>query len=366
MKRVGIAIVLVAALGLTGCNVRYGWGFDTPTKGSTATAPVDVGGGKAWRTVDAGMSRTCGIDAGQRLTCEGFYGDVEAVGPSTPPQWTSVSVGFEHQCALWGAGDLYCWGSNNVGELGLGTTSDYEATPQRVGVASDWTAVAAGQHDTCGIRGGGELYCWGAGTLVGGVVGDGTEEQRESPTRIGTASDWTAIDVAYGSCGLRGSGELWCWGYGSGDGTAERRLSPVRVGTESDWDQVSVGIYHSCGLRSLSLYCWGGNDYGQLGDGTTTTRLAPVRVGTESYWTSVSAGGTNQAGGSGGGNEYWSAHTCGIRAPGTLWCWGKNQRGELGDGTTTSRLTPVRIGTESDWAQVASGGDFTEGLRAEP
>ena len=68
---------------------------------------------------------------------------------------------------------------------------------------------------------------------------------------------------------------------------------------------------------------------------------------------------------SGGGNEYLTGHTCGIRQSGTLWCWGMNQRGELGDGTTTSRSVPVRIGDASDWVSVSAGGDFTEGVRTE-
>lgn len=362
MRRLGI--LLVAVLALSGCNVRYGWGADTPVLGSVATTPTDIGGGKAWRTVDAGMTRSCAIDAGQRLTCETFSGAQEISGPSLEPAWTALSTGFEHTCAIWNSGDLYCWGANNLGELGLGTTSDYERTPQRVGTASDWRSVAAGKHNTCGIRGVGELYCWGAGDPVGTLVGDGTREQRETPTRIGTASDWTSVDLARFGCGLRGAGSLWCWGYWVGDGTTELRLSPVRIGSASDWDSVSVSPWHSCGLRSQNLYCWGRNAWGQLGDGTTTTRLAPIRIGTESYWTSISAGGTDQAGGS-GGNEYWSAHTCGIRAPGTLWCWGLNAKGELGDGTTTSRQVPVRIGNASNWVSVSAGGDFTEGVRSQ-
>lgn len=360
MRRLGI--VLVAVLALSGCDGRYGWGADVPQRGDRATAPVDIGAGKVWSTIDAGMTRSCAIDGDKRLFCETFAGVQEVVGPALTPAWTSVSAGYEHTCAIWGVGELHCWGSNNLGELGLGGTSDYEAAPRRVGTASDWRAVAAGQHNTCGIRGPGDLYCWGGGQLVGGVVGDGSTEQRSTPTRIGTASDWTSVDVAHDTCGLRGSGQLWCWGTGIGDGTTQLRLSPTRVGTAADWRSVSVGVFHACGLRSQALYCWGGNLWGQVGDGTTTGRLAPVRIGSASDWTSISAGGTDQAGGS-GGDEYWSAHTCGIRAPGTLWCWGMNARGELGDGTTTMRLVPVRIGGAADWALVSAGGDYTEGLR---
>ena len=364
-----LAIVAVAVLAMSGCNVRYGWGADVPVRGSNATAPTDVGSGKAWRTVDAGMERSCAIDADRRLVCEAFDCEEEVHGPALEPQWTAVATGYEHTCAIWGAGDLYCWGSNASGALGTGDdTTAYRSAPQQVGTASDWRTVAAGEHGTCAIRGAGELWCWGGGSIVGGVVGDGTTASRTTPTRIGTASDWTTVSVeARHSCGVRGGGELWCWSSDgrSGDGTGQIRLSPVRIGSASNWRTVSVSPYHSCGLRGGDLWCWGQNDYGEVGDGTTTARLAPVRIGGTSDWTTISAGGTDRPGGSGGGGEYFSAHTCGIRRPGTLWCWGLNAKGELGDGTTATRIAPTRVGTASDCTAVSSGGSSTDGVRAE-
>ena len=199
--------------------------------------------------------------------------------------------------------------------------------------------VSAGSVHSVAIRSDGSLWAWGA------VLGDGTTTTRNSPVRIGTASDWTAVSAGrYHVVGIRADGSLWAWGGNwqgqLGDGTATRWLSPVRIGTASDWAAVSAGDYHNMAIRTDgSLWAWGGNWQGQLGDGTTTGRNSPVRIGTASDWTAVSAG---------------SSHVVGIRADGSLWAWGSG--GQLGDGTTTGRNSPVRIGSASDWAAVSAGG----------
>jgi alpha-tubulin suppressor-like RCC1 family protein len=275
------------------------------------------------------------------------------------------------------------------------------------------------------------LYTWGGNSV--GQRGDGTTVARSVPTPVGTAaSDWESVAVAGNafidvtppilpffetghSCGIRTSGTLWCWGsnyfgqlgVGFLDGVREKSL-PTRVGTNADWVSVSAGGSHTCGIRAvLRLWCWGRNSAGQLGDGTTTDNF-PVRVA--GAWRSVALGGSefleavgdtsayscgiqtsgllwcwgdNDDGQLGDGTTVerhspvpigaqtdWQsvalgrAHTCGIRSPGTLWCWGDNSRGQLGDGTTVDSLSPVRIGTESDWQSVESGALHTCGIRS--
>jgi alpha-tubulin suppressor-like RCC1 family protein len=149
-----------------------------------------------------------------------------------------------------------------------------------------------------------------------------------------------------------------------GDGTSEASLAPKRIGSASDWTTVSLSHSHACGLRAGALHCWGINHDGELGLGDRSARLAPQRVGSASDWTAVSAGGAYLAGGSGGSLERYASHTCGLRGVGQLHCWGANAWGELGDGTTTDRLQPTRIGVEDDWVAVSAGGGITRGIRS--
>ena len=150
---------------------------------------------------------------------------------------------------------------------------------------------------------------------------------------------------------------LWCWGYNGsgelGDGTTTDSAVPVQEHTHaSDWAAVSAGEDHTCAVKTdHTLWCWGNNDSGELGDGGTTTDSAvPVQEHTHaSDWAAVSAGGD---------------HTCAVKTDHTLWCWGNNDSGELGDGTTTSSAVPVQEHSHaSDWAGVSAavnaGEDYT-------
>lgn len=150
--------------------------------------------------------------------------------------------------------------------------------------------------------------------------------------------------------GLKRDGTLWAWGWNEfgqlGDGTTTFRLTPAQVGSEH-WMAAAAGDLHTVALRSDgTLWAWGLNDDGQLGDGTTTQRLTPVQVGTETDWASIAAG-------------TMSGHTVALKADGTLWAWGRNDHGQLGDGTTTQRLTPARAATVLRWTGAAVGGDHT-------
>jgi alpha-tubulin suppressor-like RCC1 family protein len=280
--------------------------------------------------------------------------------PAAPGfDWIRVSAGGTHACGIRSNGTLWCWGRNDFGQLGDGTTTD-RPSPVQVGTRSDWTAVAAGGSHTCGIRAGGTLWCWGLNW--DGQLGNGSNASSTVPVREGTHGTWTA--VAAGSahtCGLRGAGTLWCWGQNEfgrlGDGTTTDRNLPVREGTRESWTAVAAGSGHSCGLRADGrLWCWGLNGSGQLGDGyggsswwgPAYTPLPSQVSGDHTDWIAVTGGG---------------AHTCGIRGAGTLWCWGANGSGQLGDGSAALRLTPVPV-VGADWTHVSAGGSHTCALRA--
>ena len=210
---------------------------------------------------------------------------------------------------------------------------------------TNWTSISASADHTCGVRGDGTAWCWGYNGS--GQLGDGSTIDSTVPAQVGTATDWTTISAgAYTTtCAVRGDGTAWCWGDNDfsalGDGSTTGSSVPVRVGTATNWTTISTDGYHTCGVRSDgTAWCWGMNEYGELGDGTIIDSGVPVRVGTATDWTSISVG-------------YYDA--CGVRGDGTAWCWGNNYYGQLGDGTTIDSDVPAQVGTATDWTGVSVG-----------
>jgi alpha-tubulin suppressor-like RCC1 family protein len=241
------------------------------------------------------------------------------------------------------------WGCNNYSQLGDNTTTDRSSPVSVVGGFTDWCRVSAGRCHSLGIRTNGSAWAWGYNGT--GRLGDGTTTNRSSPVSVvGGFTDWCGVSAGqYHSLGVRANGSAWAWGVGGqgrlGDGTTTGRSSPVSVvGGFTDWCQVSAGNFHSLGIRAnCTAWAWGYNN-GRLGDGTTTNQSSPVSViGGFTDWCGVAAG---------------HKHSLGIRTNGTVWAWGYNAQGQLGDGTTTGRSSPVSVvGGFTDWCAV-SGGDF--------
>lgn len=156
---------------------------------------------------------------------------------------------------------------------------------------------------------------------------------------------------------LKIDGSLWAWGDNSsgqlGDGTTSYRDTPVHI-AGCDWAGVVAGYFHTLALKSdHSLWAWGYNDHGQLGNGTFgfgTNTLRPMRVGNDFDWTEAAAG---------------PSHTLARKIDGSLWAWGLNNEGQLGDGTEESRNSPVRVGTDNDWKACSPGWSYTLALKAD-
>jgi len=205
-----------------------------------------------------------------------------------------------------------------------------------------FASVSAGEEDAyaCGRTAAGAAYCWGGNSA--GQLGDGTTTTRLTPVAVVMPAGVTFASVtakALHTCGLTSAGAAYCWGLNTdgqlGDGTTTSRLTPVAVAQPAGvtFTSLSVGQKHSCGLRAVgAAYCWGLNTDGQLGDGTLTERHTPVPV--------VMPAGVTFAGLSVG-----AFHNCGLTAAGAAYCWGANDQGRLGDGTTTDRATPVEVAT---------------------
>jgi alpha-tubulin suppressor-like RCC1 family protein len=341
-----------------------------PTLAEAAPAAVPEAGSSDWRVVNGGTQRTCGIRTSGRLYCWGrdefgALGDGGGSADQPAPvqvatggtNWTAVSVGTSHTCGLRAPGQLWCWGSDYDRQLGDGATNSTTPTPARVGSATDWRQVAAGDAHTCGLRANRRVYCWGSD--LGGQLGDGgTAATRAIPRLVaGGFADWTAVTTgAFHTCARRATGRLYCWGYdaegqlGTTGPNANRTVPTLVSGSITNWVQVTAGGQHTCARRATrQLYCWGSDDNGQLGDDGAFggQRAAPAAVaGGGTTWTSVTAGG---------------AFTCGRRTTGRLWCWGNDSSGELGDGgTDLDRASPVQVGGgATDWTAVEAGGSAT-------
>lgn len=320
-------------------------------------------------SVTGGGFQSCRADAGGAAWCwgandEGQLGTgstTRALSP-TPVSgggpWSSLSASGSATCGVAEDRSLWCWGLNRYGQLGDGTRTS-RLLPVRVGSATSWRTVSTGWGHTCGIRviagypgAGGGLWCWGHNGS--GQLGDGTLDWRRLPRRIGERSDWATVSAgAWGTCGTTADGAAWCWGandFGQvGDGTVTPRRSPVQVGPASRWMTVATSWAHTCGVRTDgALRCWGSNDQGQLGDGSRTSRRLPAAVAGGDAFRAVTVG---------------DAHSCGTTVDDALRCWGDNIHGQLGDGTRHRSTVPVPSGGASDWSSVDAGWLHTCGVR---
>jgi alpha-tubulin suppressor-like RCC1 family protein len=300
----------------------------------------------------SGNNDTCGV-AGSALYCWGRTASgrmrlvPERVG--TAEVWRRVSNGRGAHCAERTTGSVYCFGLNDEGQLGQGDTTTRE-TPAFVNLAA--RMVQGRAKSFCAVLETGELHCWGAneeGQLAQNDPFPGDGVDRLSPVQVETDTDWNAVDVGQGhGCGIRAGGDLYCWGRddkgqcGLGDQSPGQTRYPQPVAAfPTGWTAVSTGQNNTCGIRAPgALFCFGIGEFGALGLGDRNNRLVPTQVGTLEDWIGI---------------DVDTFHTCGIRAPGTLWCWGRNDEGQLGTGDLTVRDVPTRVDDRTDWVQVTTG-----------
>jgi alpha-tubulin suppressor-like RCC1 family protein len=322
-----------------------------------------------WNHIAVGGEHACGIRLGNTLWCWGDNSEGElGIGSTTsqdlPQQvtrpavagWASVTAGGFFGCAIRRVGTLWCWGNNDFGQLGIGNTATQDL-PQQVTTpaATGWTSAAAGETHTCATRSDGTLWCWGdnfEGQLgIGDMTGQDLPQQVTTPAATG----WTGAAAGEGhTCATRSDGTLWCWGdnsegdLGIGSTTSQDLPQQVTTPAATGWTGAAAGEGHTCATRSDgTLWCWGNNFEGQLGIGSTTSQDLPQQVTTPAAtgWTTASAG------------DY---QTCATRTH-MLLCWGLNNHGQLGIGTRTSKDLPrhVMIPSRWGWTLMAPGGDTT-------
>jgi alpha-tubulin suppressor-like RCC1 family protein len=332
--------------------------------------------GRRMATLIAGESHTCAETEDQHVYCWGAndlgqlgQGDVGPALSASPVEvafendsWVDVLAGGgTSTCILLGSNAWICWGGNEWGQFGTGGIG-VEDTPLRV-TGPELVAWSGANH-FCGVDRGGSLHC--AGYNAWGQLGRGSPANEE-PTieRAGDDSDWTSVEAeGLHSCAIRRDGSLWCWGYNDsgelGVGDTINRPMPERVGCApgqdtcwDDWTRVANGYYHTCALRADgSLWCWGGGASGQLGlGGTTRDEVEPRHVEPGSRWSLVESGTTG---------------TCAIRDDGSLWCWGPGIDGQNGDGTRERRAVPSEVvapAAGDRWDTVDVGAAHACGIR---
>ena len=371
---------------LTNAGAAYCWGSNTYGRlgngaETNSLTPVPVSGGLIFTTIVAGGTHTCALTNADDAYCWGNNAVGQLGNGSTSLSSVPVAVAGglkfltlaatgDHTCGLIASGAAYCWGKNDFGQLGNGTASGSatpgSTTPIPVSGALHFVALDAGGYHTCGIVGSGAAYCWGLNES--GQLGNGLQSGNAGslvPTAVSGGLIFTAIYTGYyHTCGLAEQQAVYCWGSnlfgGLGDGSlitngttsgpnycptypntggCSVRPVPMSPGLGEGFHALSLGLggYHTCGLVTDGVaFCWGANMFGQVGDGligNTSNRRGVIGSATFPgflVFKTVTASSTN--------------YTCGITTTGeAAYCWGRNNVGQLGDGTTGDSPTPVAV-----------------------
>lgn len=325
-------------------DATFEWFVSDPNLGT-----IDQGG------VFTGTAQGLGIVQAASGTAAG-WAKVTVVGPiATRPAtaFDQLSGGAHHGCGVQ-AGVAYCWGYNYFGQLGNGEAGSVDGigSPQRVLGGLTFTSIAAGESHTCGIVTGGAAYCWGGGGA--GQLGNGDPEVRGSMTPIPVVGGHSFVQLASGgfhTCGLDDHGALYCWGWDGGGsvgtGVDTNYWSPQAITPGTRYLDLVAGLDHTCALQEDHLVkCWGTNTSSAVGNGAPDGTVVPLPTALPGnhHFTSIDSYGT---------------HTCGIEQDGSIWCWGRNDTGQAGNGQSIDASVPVQLDSTETFVQVTTGAHHT-------
>lgn len=246
----------------------------------------------------------------------------------------AISSGVDHTCAITVDNTVKCWGDNSVGQLGNGTNTDSINPVDVLGITNAHTIIAGNDY-TCTNLYSGEVYCWGKNNNK--QLGNNSTKKSNTPVLV-QKSGVKFTQISSGNnhvCGVDTDNNAYCWGRNNkgklGDGTQTTRGVPTDVfGLQGNVAKISAGQQHSCALLTDgSVKCWGNGKTGSLGGGNTSSSNKPVSViGLDAGAADISTG---------------AYHNCVITKDSKLKCWGKNNNGQLGDGSKTNRTSPVEV-----------------------
>lgn len=324
-------------------------------------------------TIAAGDRHTCRVHQGQ-LWCWGENSSDQLGLPADAPDsvsrpervgsrsdWVTVAAGSRHTCALRAPGVLRCWGDDSQGQLG---SSSVRAREEPRVPWDDFIGLKCAGDNCCALRSGGALYCWGANRdgNVGIARDDATPVTMPTPVS-GDQRFLRAFSVGKThSCAIASDRTLWCWGSNAqhllGLPDAGKVLAPKQVGEDNDWLWIAAGETQTCGVRKGNvLYCWGDNTDGQVGierigpDGEPVMPEEPVIVTMSNDWVRVAAG---------------ERHTCAIKSEQPLFCWGRGDEGQLGARNVDTLEIPTKVFDHLRFRELALGAAHSCGLDAGP
>lgn len=351
-----------SSLALKTDGTLWGWGrndigqLGLGTDVLPRSSPVQIGTLTNWATLPANSPEAnwglainslgqlfgwgTGPETGTNVTAN-FSSPVQV---GTLTNWAKISRGLNSSSAVKTDGTLWGWGIGNNGQLGTNLGNTF-SSPVQVGTLTNWADVSSGRYSSHSIKIDHTLWGWGNGDSVSPNVGDGTLIGRSSPVQIGTLTNWVkTFEGNLHTLALKTDGTMWGWGQGSvgelGTAIPPNVSSPVQIGTLTNWATVSSSglTRHAAAIKTDgTLWTWGAGNFGQLGNNSTAILLSsPVQVGTLTNWASVSTG---------------SSHTVAVKTDGSLWSWGGNTSGQIGNKTITNFSSPVQVGTLTNWKQ---------------
>jgi alpha-tubulin suppressor-like RCC1 family protein len=417
---VALASTYIHTCGLDRVGQAYcwgagGWGRLGSPEGGSRLEPGPVQGGIPFVSVGAGWDHTCGVAYDGQAYCWGRNLEGELGHAAGPEEWApapvdqadlsfrSIAANRYQTCAVTREGAAYCWGDNEFGQLGDGSTQSRD-TPVQVPIPGPVVGITVGFQHACAWTEDGRGFCWGDG--YSGALGHGEALPSLTPVQVVGVGTWSRIRAGNGfTCGVLDSGQTHCWGstwrgrLGIGEPGVGGIPSPEPVQGLPGASEIAVGRAHACALAlDGRAFCWGGKETGQLGNGDTYFRLSPVPVqgpaapftwiNSGQYFScgSVSTGGSycwGQGGEGSLGNGHWEDvsvptlvdlpepirqgtagwnHACGLTEAGKAYCWGRNQEQQLGDGTNTVRPSPVQVAGGYSFEDLGAGDSHTCGV----
>ena len=320
------------------------------------SSPTQVGALNDWASIvvgqngNAAATKRDGTVWSWGLGATGRTGQNNTVYYSSPVQigalsnWSALATYREHTLSIKTDGTLWAWGNGANGRLGDNSVVT-ASSPIQIGSNTNWASCAAGERQGAAITTSGVLYAWGRNNV--GQVGVNNKIDYSSPVQVGSGYAMVSAGADH-MLAIKTNGTLWSWGVASqgrlGLNSPDAVSSPTQVGALTNWEYVSAGRENSHAIRAGIMYGWGAGSF--IGNNTTINASSPVQVTSASNWTRVAS--TNES------------IVAAIRSDGSLWGWGRNENGELGQGNRIplNASSPIQVGAGRTWTDVDTADTF--------